>query len=82
MNGIQKYFVAIATEAIREAAGRLVANGDINPSLVIESMKEITEILPTLATTVHCDLDFTGCYDQRRTRLADSAINPIFIQPS
>ncbi len=86
MNGIQEYLVQVGLDAMREAAGRLVATSELSAVLVAQSLEELLQELAharasaTLKTP--CNLEYKGWQTAKQRPSTGLLIEPIFVQKS
>lgn len=86
MNGIQKYLIAVALDAMHDAAGKLISHQQIDASTIAMSLNELVEGINTMEmnikSKISCNVDYRGGFRKARTRLIDPDVNPIFVQPT
>lgn len=86
MNGIQKYLIAVALNAARDAAGKLVADDEHNPVLVAQSLEELVQEIKNLdahtTSKVTCPLEYKG-YEMTENQSSGIIVfKPLFFSPS
>ena len=86
MNGIQKYLIAVALNAARDAAGKLVADDEHNPVLVAQSLEELVQEIKNLdahtTSKVTCHLEYKG-YEMTENQSSGIIVfKPLFFSPS
>ena len=82
MNGIQKYLIAVAVNAVRDAAGTMVADGEPDSVLVVQSLEELVQEMKNLdarvVSKVSCDLKYKG-YETTTSPSGLNVVKPFFV---
>lgn len=84
MNGIQKYLMNEASNAIHVATGNLIKDAEIDPVVVVTSMRELLTQLEKASTEIQTKIDFPFEFNRLENRVKESdrsSLKPVFLKP-
>lgn len=84
MNGIQKYLMNEATNTILVATGNLIKDAELDPVLVVTSMKELLVHLERMSVEIQTEIEFPFEFNRLESRIKEedrSNLKPVFLKP-